>query len=102
MRDRLRQGIPSVTEAEVVPQERVAGESEQMDAKDGASALKLYVVGEDSPDPDTWSDWGSRVFVIASSIDEAIRLAGTDDIAAEVKFSRPGILCYEPMADGAM
>jgi hypothetical protein len=37
--------------------------------------LKLYVVGELSPDPDSWSEWGDRAIVVARDEAEAVRLA---------------------------
>jgi hypothetical protein len=37
--------------------------------------LQLYVVGESSGNPDDWSEYGSRMIVIAAGKEEACKLA---------------------------
>lgn len=67
------------------------------DAEERAGELKLFVVGESSGDPENWSGFGSRVFVIASNAAEALALAG--DLAApcvaEVDMTKPSVLVHE-------
>jgi hypothetical protein len=60
------------------------------------SQLKLFVVGESSGDPERWSEYSERVFVIAADKEEARAIAGdlVADVAAEVELSKPGMLAY--------
>ena len=57
--------------------------------------LKLWVVGEDSPDPDTWSVWGEYCLVIAADEKQARELAydrfGTEPVC-EVPLDTPALL----------
>ena len=57
-------------------------------------ALKLYVVGESSGNPDDWFDC-ERAFVIASSPEDAARLVdGNVALVAEVDAREPLVLSY--------
>ena len=59
--------------------------------------LKLYVVGESSGDPERWNQWASRVFVIATSPDDAIAECNGEygNTAHEVTFDRRMVLCRD-------
>jgi hypothetical protein len=49
-----------------------------MKEKPETSALKLFVVGERSGDPNDWGQWTTKALVIASSAEEALRLTDRD------------------------
>ena len=58
---------------------------------------KLYVVGEDDPDPETWSIWSEYALVIARDKEEALKLLG--ELASEVhevKLDSPKVLVVQP------
>lgn len=55
--------------------------------------LKLFVVGEASPDPKTWSQWSEYALVIAADADEARRIAGRHgDLVSEIPMDKPTYL----------
>ena len=59
---------------------------------------RLFVVGEDSPKPGDWSEWSSRVLVLASDENEAREIAGDlvdERFVAEVDMSESAFLYYE-------
>jgi hypothetical protein len=61
--------------------------------------FKLFVVGESSGNPDDWSEWGDRAFVIARSKEEALSLADMCGHAvAEIPRDKAVLLHYEPLA----
>jgi hypothetical protein len=64
------------------------------------SKLKLFVVGESSGNPENWSEWGDRAFVIASNEEEALLLVGDlcGPSVVEVSCDKPILLHYEPVA----
>jgi hypothetical protein len=51
--------------------------------------MKLYVVGESTPDPEKWSMWSEYALVIASSEEEARKLAGKDAVVQEIPMDKP-------------
>jgi hypothetical protein len=62
--------------------------------KDGV--MKLYVLGERSGDPNDWRQYGSRVFVLARSREEALSLHSEFSThVAEVPTTEPCILCHD-------
>jgi hypothetical protein len=56
--------------------------------------LKLFVVGESSGDPSTWSQWTVKTLVVAETAVDALRMADRDSRSsvAEVVWSDPCIL----------
>jgi hypothetical protein len=46
--------------------------------------LRLFVVGEFSPDPADWSEYGGYSLVLAGDQDEAVRASSTHGAAIEV------------------
>jgi hypothetical protein len=58
--------------------------------------LKLFVLGEESGDPDDWSKYGDRAFVMAETSEQALALHDrfSNGPVAEVCPSEPRIL-YE-------
>ena len=56
--------------------------------------MKLYVVGESSGNPEDWSEWPLRSLVIASSSEEAMKLAGKcpPETVSEVSMITPCVL----------
>jgi hypothetical protein len=55
--------------------------------------LKLFVVGENSADPD---EWGSKhAFVIAADAESAAKMAMTFGPAIEIPMNAPMVLGYE-------
>lgn len=56
--------------------------------------LKLFVVGERSPHPDDWSEFGGWSLVIAKSTEEALAIVGDlgHGPATEVDMSKPSLL----------
>jgi len=62
--------------------------------------LKLFVVGECSPDPNTWSIWTEYSLVIAESEDQARELANGYKVqpVCEIPLNKAVLLCrnYEP------
>jgi hypothetical protein len=81
------------------PQPRGAEMNEQhvatMQRIESKRPLKLFVVGETEGDPETWSEWGSRAFVIAGSAQEAISRVDFGAEAAEVSFNKAAVLCSD-------
>ena len=67
--------------------------------------LKLWVVGEDTPDPKKWSIWSEYVLVIAADEAEARRIAECDptesvykmESVCEIPMDKP--LCLVRMAE---
>jgi hypothetical protein len=59
--------------------------------------LRLFVVGESSGDPETWSPYGSRRLVFANDAEEAVALAGdlVGGPASEVMAERPALVFYD-------
>jgi hypothetical protein len=55
-------------------------------------SLKLYVVGELSGDPNRWSRFSKRSFVLASTPEEALEMSGSGVVCAEVDCSQPLVL----------
>jgi hypothetical protein len=53
------------------------------------SEMKLYVVGEDTADPDQWSQWSEYALVIAEDEQKAIELSGRHGPATEIPMDRP-------------
>ena len=53
--------------------------------------MKLFVVGEDSPDPKTWSRWGRQSIVIAADAKDALKVAGVPpgQPVAEIPMDKP-------------
>jgi hypothetical protein len=64
-----------------------------------ARPLKLFVVGESSGDPATWSEWPNRSFVLAHDAEEAVGLIGdlscSSGGVAEVVARLPFVLCHD-------
>jgi hypothetical protein len=56
--------------------------------------LKLYVVGEISPNPEEWEIYDERAFVVARSVEEAKELGGYG-CATEIPMNRPMLLGFE-------
>lgn len=54
--------------------------------------MKLYVVGESSPDPDKWSCWHEPALVIANGEDHAFSLLGVEK----------GPICEVPLDKGVV
>lgn len=52
-------------------------------------SCQLFVVGESSPNPDTWSAWDDYSFVIAETAAQAIELAGDFGPVAEIPMNKP-------------
>ena len=63
--------------------------------KNTIKPLKLYVVGETSPNPQDWSIWSELSIVIAESAEEATRLAGSVP-ATEIPMGIPQVLVTMP------
>jgi len=64
-------------------------------------ALKLYVVGESSGNPDEWYDWGELSLVLATNEREAAELGDCPSAAvAEVDANRPLVLLRREAAGG--
>lgn len=60
-------------------------------------ALKLFVVGESSSDPSKWSAWSELSLVIATTPEDAARLAArSGDVTTEVPLDRAGVLVTMP------
>jgi hypothetical protein len=57
--------------------------------------LKLYVVGELSGDPNRWSRFSKRSLVLASTPEQAVEMADSSVLCAEVVMSQPIVLCRE-------
>jgi hypothetical protein len=55
-------------------------------------SLKLYVVGELSGDPIRWSPFSKRSLVLASTPEQALKMAGSSVVCAEVDCSQPLVL----------
>jgi hypothetical protein len=55
-------------------------------------ALTLFVVGELSGDPSRWSRLSRRSLVIASTPEQALKMADFSVVCAEVSFSQPAVL----------
>lgn len=62
--------------------------------RESAGRLKLFVVGERSPNPEDWRDaCGRRAVVAAHSAEEAVRLADeTGTFATEIAIDRPLVI----------
>lgn len=59
--------------------------------------LKLFVVGESSPDPEKWSIWSEWALVVAESEDAARKMDGRDEKAVtEVPMDKPLYLVKMP------
>ncbi len=58
-------------------------------------ALKLYVLGESSGDPDDWGAWGRRALVLAETSEQALALHDAFGLVAEVKGTRPVLLAQD-------
>jgi hypothetical protein len=59
------------------------------------TALKLFVVGELSGDPNHWSRSSKRSFVLASTPEQALEMADSRLVCAEVDCSQPLVLSHE-------
>lgn len=57
--------------------------------------MKLYVVGESTPDPGTWSIWSEPSIVVASDIEEARQLGGSGE-ACEIPMDKAQVLMSMP------
>lgn len=66
---------------------------------DHHKTFRLYVVGESSGDPDTWSMYGGWALVIASSPEDALVLTDCHGPATPVEFIRSSLLAWHPPAD---
>jgi hypothetical protein len=62
-----------------------------MKADSETPALKLFVTGTSTGDPDQWEPCGNKTLVIAASKEDACRMTGWHS-AAEVDMSRPRVL----------
>lgn len=53
--------------------------------------MKLYVVGEDAPDPSKWSIWSEWSLVLAGTPDQARELAGESAgaLVCEIPLDKP-------------
>ena len=60
--------------------------------------MKIWVVGESSPDPETWSRWSEFSIVVAATKEEAKALADAHqtDAVTEIPMDRPLRLCSMP------
>lgn len=54
--------------------------------------MKLFVVGETSPDPKDWSIWSEFQIVIAGSPEQALEMTGRTGDVTEVPMNRPLIV----------
>jgi hypothetical protein len=54
--------------------------------------LKLFVVGEQSSDPDRWS--GEHAFVIAHDAEEASAMVDYSSPVTEMPMDKPMVLCH--------
>jgi hypothetical protein len=52
--------------------------------------MKLFVVGEHSPDPKEWKN--PHVFVLAETADEAVEMAHEGFSVAEISMCEPAVL----------
>ncbi len=57
--------------------------------------LKLFVVGEFSPDPEQWCYRGMRALVVAHNAEEAAGMVEFSDMATEIPFDRPLLILTE-------
>jgi hypothetical protein len=60
--------------------------------------LKLFVVGESTPDREQWEEFGSceRTLVIAHDPDEALRMCDKyHKVVCEISFDKPRVLMTE-------
>lgn len=65
-----------------------------MNADQPKQELKLYVVGESSPNPLDWGDWGPRTLVLASNENHARELCESVSVhVTEVALTHPAVLC---------
>lgn len=54
--------------------------------------MKLFVAGEDSPNPDNWSKWSEWSLIIAQTAEEASRLDGLNRPCVEVSMEKATVL----------
>lgn len=61
--------------------------------------LRLFVVGECSPNPDEWSEFGGWSLVLAERAEQAIEIVGElgHGPATEVDTSKPTMLSHLPL-----
>jgi hypothetical protein len=59
------------------------------------NGLKLFVLGESSPDPEEWSGCGTMAIVIAASKDEALSMVDFTSTATEIAMDKTAILCIK-------
>jgi hypothetical protein len=58
--------------------------------------LKLFIVGESSPNPDEWNSWGAHAIVVAHDATEAESLAeGCCGPATEIPMDAPVCLAFD-------
>jgi hypothetical protein len=62
---------------------------------DTTGKLKLFVVGESSSDPATWSKWGGRAIVIAHDAEEAYGMVEGFSGVTEIPLDKPVILAID-------
>lgn len=55
--------------------------------------MKLFVIGEDTPDPDKWSIWSGWRLVLAPDLEAALALVDrASEIACEIPMDKPLVL----------
>ena len=57
--------------------------------------MKLFVVGSSSGNPADWSEFGSRAFVMAESLEQALAMVDFSSSGAEVACAGPTIVCLD-------
>jgi ribonuclease H / adenosylcobalamin/alpha-ribazole phosphatase len=62
-------------------------------------ALKLFVVGESSGDPDKWSDLGGYSIIIAANKEQAERLSSWPGPVCEIPMTAPCVLATVRLAN---
>jgi len=64
--------------------------------------LKLFIVGEPSPDPDKWSELRSWGLVIAHTPEEALKLSAEygGEPVTEIPFDEPKVLYLKDSGRG--
>ena len=51
--------------------------------------MKLFVVGEDMPNPDKWSMWSEPTLVIAENEEQALKVASQSGPVCEIPMDKP-------------
>jgi len=54
--------------------------------------LRMYVLGEDTPDPETWGLYGDFALVLAYDKRQALRFYQSLQVATEVPLDKPKLL----------